>query len=48
MIFNAEHETRHTTQPIVTGGSVIALTFKGGVVIATDTLCSYGSMATFK
>lgn len=38
----------HTTRPIVTGSSVIALTFNGGVIMASDTLCSYGSMADFK
>ncbi|CAD8050756.1 unnamed protein product [Paramecium sonneborni] len=50
MIFNSElsGQQQHTTSPVVTGGSVIALVYKGGVVIGTDTLCSYGSMAAFK
>mmetsp|Transcript_19949 Transcript_19949/g.32876 ORF Transcript_19949/g.32876 Transcript_19949/m.32876 type:complete len:246 (-) Transcript_19949:65-802(-) len=39
--------TKHTTSPIVTGTSVIAVKFKGGVLMATDTLGSYGSLARF-
>ncbi|PWN52937.1 proteasome endopeptidase complex, beta subunit [Violaceomyces palustris] len=37
----------HTSQPIVTGTSVIAIRFKDGVMMATDTLASYGSLARF-
>jgi 20S proteasome subunit beta 7 len=37
-----------TTQPIVTGGSVVALKFKGGVVIACDTMLSYGGTLKYK
>eukprot|EP01016_Furgasonia_blochmanni_P052095 TRINITY_DN826_c0_g1_i2.p2 TRINITY_DN826_c0_g1~~TRINITY_DN826_c0_g1_i2.p2 ORF type:complete len:174 (+),score=55.32 TRINITY_DN826_c0_g1_i2:73-522(+) len=37
-----------TLRPIVTGASVIGLFYKDGVMIATDTLCSYGSLAKFK
>lgn len=50
MIFDTSisAETQHTVSPVVTGGSVIALTFNGGVIIGTDTLCSYGSMAAYK
>lgn len=33
--------------PIVTGTSVLAIKFNGGVAIASDTLASYGSMARF-
>nr|QBG49671.1 20S proteasome subunit beta 7 [Philasterides dicentrarchi] len=39
---------KHTTQPICTGSSVVAVKYNGGVAIATDTLVSYGSMAKFK
>ncbi|EDQ85595.1 uncharacterized protein MONBRDRAFT_11719 [Monosiga brevicollis MX1] len=34
--------------PIVTGTSVLAIKFDGGVVIAADTLGSYGSLARFR
>lgn len=34
----------HLTSPIVTGGAVIALKCREGVVIATDTLLSYGGL----
>eukprot|EP01138_Halocafeteria_seosinensis_P002550 gb/GECG01002608.1/.p1 GENE.gb/GECG01002608.1/~~gb/GECG01002608.1/.p1 ORF type:complete len:233 (+),score=23.93 gb/GECG01002608.1/:1-699(+) len=37
----------HTTQPIVTGTSVVGVKFKGGVLLAADTLGNYGSMARF-
>ncbi len=40
--------TTHTTRPIVTGTTVIGLKYKGGVMLAADTLASYGSMARFK
>lgn len=33
---------------IVTGSSVLGLAFDGGVIIAADTLVSYGSLARFK
>lgn len=33
---------------MVTGGSVVALKYAGGVLIATDTLASYGSLARFE
>lgn len=35
-------------QPITTGTSVIGIKFDGGVVIAADTLVSYGSLASFR
>ncbi|RKP08375.1 proteasome endopeptidase complex, beta subunit [Thamnocephalis sphaerospora] len=38
----------HTQSPIVTGTSVIALKFQGGVMMAADTLASYGSLARFR
>jgi 20S proteasome subunit beta 7 len=37
-----------TLTPTVTGTSVVACKFKNGVIIACDTLGSYGSMARFK
>ncbi|EDN07597.1 20S proteasome subunit [Histoplasma capsulatum] len=37
----------HTQSPKVTGTSVIAVKFNGGVAIATDNLASYGSLARF-
>ena len=35
----------HTTRPIVTGASVLGVKYNGGVMLAADTLLSYGSMA---
>lgn len=34
---------RHVTDPMVTGSSIIALKFNGGVVLACDSALSYGS-----
>jgi hypothetical protein len=34
----------HVTSPIVTGGAIIALKFDKGVIVATDTLLSYGGL----
>ncbi|GJJ14284.1 hypothetical protein Clacol_008548 [Clathrus columnatus] len=39
---------QHTQQPIVTGTSVLAIKYKDGVMMAADTLASYGSLARFK
>lgn len=39
---------QRTTQPYVTGSSVLGIKYKDGVMIASDTLASYGSMARFK
>lgn len=39
---------KNTLQPIVTGTTVIGLKYKGGVMLAADTLASYGSMARYK
>lgn len=36
---------QHTTRPILTGGSVLGVVYDGGVMLAADTLLSYGSMA---
>jgi len=38
----------HTTDPYVTGTSVLGIKYKDGVMIAADTLASYGSMARFR
>ena len=38
---------QRTQQPIVTGTSVLGLTYQDGVMLATDTLASYGSLARF-
>src|SRR3546814_55412 len=45
---SAAEPISHTTQPIVTGSSVIGIKYKDGVMMAADTLASYGSMARFK
>lgn len=44
---NASSKER-TTRPIVTGTSVLGIKYDGGVMLAADTLCSYGSMAKYK
>ncbi|KAJ2788592.1 Proteasome subunit beta type-7, partial [Coemansia helicoidea] len=40
--------TTHTTQPIVTGTSVVAFKYKDGIMMAADCLASYGSLARFR
>jgi len=35
-------------RPIIVGGSVIGLPFDGGIMIASDTMCSRGTQAKFK
>lgn len=40
--------TKHTLQPIVTGSTVIGMKYNGGVLVAADTLASYGNQARFK
>mmetsp|Transcript_21688 Transcript_21688/g.30210 ORF Transcript_21688/g.30210 Transcript_21688/m.30210 type:complete len:273 (+) Transcript_21688:24-842(+) len=37
-----------TTRPIVTGTSVLGIKYDGGVMLAADTLASYGTMAKYK
>ncbi|CCX05284.1 nucleophile aminohydrolase [Pyronema domesticum] len=44
---SASNPNQHTTSPVVTGTSVVALKYNGGVVIAADNLASYGSLARF-
>lgn len=38
----------HTLSPIVTGSTVIGVKYNGGVLVAADTLVSYGSQARYK
>jgi len=40
--------TTRTQQPIVTGTTVIGIKYNGGVMLAADTLSSYGSLARYK
>lgn len=40
--------TQRTQNPMVTGGSVVALKYAGGVLVAADTLGAYGSLARFE
>ena len=40
--------TSRTTQPIVTGSTVLGIKYRDGVMLAADTLASYGSMARYK
>jgi len=47
-LVNAQGDSQRTTAPMVTGGSVVALKYAGGVMIATDTIASYGSLARFE
>ncbi|XP_065182889.1 proteasome subunit beta type-4-like [Sycon ciliatum] len=44
----ADQGRQHTTQPITTGTSVLGIRFNGGVMIAADTLGSYGSLSRFR
>jgi len=44
----ANGNRQHTVQPIVTGTSVLGTTYKDGVLIACDTLGSYGSTKRYK
>ncbi|KAJ1498369.1 Proteasome subunit beta type-7 [Coelomomyces lativittatus] len=39
---------QHTSSPMVTGTSVVALKYKDGIMMATDCLASYGSLARFR
>lgn len=44
----AVNPIEHTLSPIVTGATVIGVKYDGGVMIAADTLASYGSQARYK
>ena len=37
-----------TTSPILTGGCVLGIIYSGGILLAADTLASYGSMSMHK
>jgi len=39
--------SRRTTDPIITGSSVLAIKYKDGIMMAADTLVSYGSLARY-
>jgi len=43
-----EDPRKRTTDPIVTGTSVLAIKYAGGVMMAADTLASYGSLARYR
>jgi len=47
-IYEPQQPIARTTEPIVTGTSVLAIKYKDGVAIAADTLASYGSLARFR
>mmetsp|Transcript_21824 Transcript_21824/g.64398 ORF Transcript_21824/g.64398 Transcript_21824/m.64398 type:complete len:237 (+) Transcript_21824:40-750(+) len=43
------HEpSKHTLRPTVTGTSAIGIKYKGGVMVATDTIACYGSWIRYK
>jgi 20S proteasome subunit beta 7 len=44
---NFAGETKHTTNPIYVGSSVIGMKYKDGLVIASDTRINYGSLSKF-
>jgi 20S proteasome subunit beta 7 len=45
MFPTAAPSRQHTTRPMVTGTSVLGIVYDGGVLLAADTLLSYGTMA---
>jgi len=48
MAHHANDARQATRQPIVTGTSVLAMKFDGGVIMAADCLGSYGSLARYR
>lgn len=45
--YSSDSPITRTQQPIVTGTSVLGIRYKDGVILASDTLASYGSLARF-
>ena len=45
---NDTPNTTHSQSPIVTGTSVLAVTYANGIMMAADCLASYGSLARFR
>jgi 20S proteasome subunit beta 7 len=45
MLPSATPSRQHTTRPMVTGTSVLGIVYKDGVLLAADTLLSYGTLA---
>ncbi len=43
-----ESSKAHTLRPMVTGSSVVGIKYRDGVMLAADTLASYGNMARYK
>ena len=39
--------SQRTTYPMVTGGSIVGLKYAGGVMVAADTIASYGSLVRY-
>ena len=46
-VASATMSKQHTLQAIITGICALALKFIGGIAIAMDKLCSYGSLACY-
>mgnify|MGYP000845379857 CR=1 FL=1 len=44
LVHSEDDPIGHLTSPVVTGGAVIALKYNEGIIIATDTLLSYGGL----
>lgn len=44
----AQQPISHTQQPIVTGASVLGIKYADGVMLAADTMASYGNLARYK
>lgn len=47
MMTTTQHEHERTLDPMTTGASVLAVKYAEGVMVMTDTLGSYGSLARF-
>jgi len=43
-----DNAKKHTISPMVTGTSVLGMKFSDGIVVAADTLGSYGSLAKYR